>query len=97
MDLRRTFEHLMCDAFNCSRAEYYFANADHFDNAEKHLEETFAFLLCALILVKRQQEDKQVFVDDLINKITDARNSGEYSFELLCEIVQRIHEHNIAW
>lgn len=94
MEIRLVFEHLMCDAFKCSRAGYFFANADHFDNADKHLEETFAVIACALII--KRQEDKQVIIDELINRITEVRNNGEYSFELLCDIVQRIQDHKIA-
>lgn len=67
MEHKMLFEHLMLDVFKCKRAELFFANSDHYEGAEKHIEETRAFMLCALLCIKETLI--QHGLEDLIQRV----------------------------
>lgn len=85
MEYRLLFEHLMCDAFCCNRAEFSFANADFYDAGVTKHPETKAYIVCALIAlaykkcegtrrdellkIARQTDDMQSLTDTDLDNI----------------------------
>ncbi len=90
------FEHLMCEAFDCQRGGYFFINADHYDGATNHLEETASFMLCALILLKKKKVDKAELINELTDKLFDMHQNG-YNLSLMNEILQKAFDNHIIY
>ena len=96
MENRMIFEHLMCEAFDCQRGGYFFVNADHYDGATNHLEETASFLLCALINMKKKLPDKIELIDELSNKLVDMHQNG-YKLSIMNNILQKAFDNHIIY
>ncbi len=93
---RLQFEHLMCDAFECKRAEYPFANADHYDNAKNHIEETRAFLLCGLINLKKKKTlHQKEIIEQQIKDLIDIPRTN-FNYETLQNIMSELFKKNIV-
>ena len=88
----------MCDAFECKRLAYYFVSADHYDGAEKHINSTFAYLLCALINLKKKKHEKEEIINGLIQKIEGRIcDRLELSVALLDEILDTMVKNSIVF
>lgn len=88
----------MCDAFECERFAYSFVNADHYDGAEKHINSTFAYLLCALINLKTKHHEKEEIINGLIQKIEGIIcDRLELSAVLLDEILDAMVKNSIVF
>ena len=96
MDLRFTYEHLMCDAFNAKRLDYHFVNAGYYDSAGQYVDEAFAFLLCALINIKNVNESNVIIIDELIERINNARSENNLQISDFDDIIKIIHEKMIV-
>ena len=57
MDYRLIFEHLMCDAFSCARADFGFANANFYDAGIGKHPEIKIYITCALIALAYKKYD----------------------------------------
>lgn len=96
MECRLLFEHLMCDAFCCNRAEFSFANTDFYDAGVTKHPETKAYIVCALIAlaykkcvgtrrdelleIAKQVDDMQKVTDTDINILLDELNDKGFVY-----------------
>lgn len=88
MNYRLIFEHLMCDAFSCARADFGFANASFYDAGIGKHPKTKAYVICALITLAykkyegehraellgmaKEIDDKKTFTDADVDNILAA-------------------------
>ena len=91
--LRLCYEHLMCDAFNCANYDYIFTHANHYDGAHKHLEATKAYVLCALINLKR----KGIKVDVLQNLIDNISDNDDFDLNALDDVLILLRNNSIVF
>ena len=69
-----------------------FCDAGYLDFSQ-HLEETFAFVLCALINIKKDEDKQKKIIDNLIQKIIDAmekKNEVKLSEALVDDILEML-------
>lgn len=97
-DLRLIYEHLMLEAFKCSRASYCFANADVYDTATSRLDEVMAYVLCALVNLRNSSSKPTTnpVLDGLIAKIQNDSISG-WKSEQLDEILNELRTNKIIF
>ncbi|MBR3443087.1 MAG: hypothetical protein IKG96_05455 [Bacteroidaceae bacterium] len=97
-DLRMIYEHLMLEAFKCSRASYCFAKADVYDTATSRLDEVMAYVLCALVNLRNSSSKPTTnpVLDGLIAKIQNDSISG-WKSEQLDEILNELRTKQIIF
>lgn len=81
----------MCKAFKTNRLEIGFANANHYDYADRHLEETHAYMSCALFLLK--EELRRGNLEELIEEVYN--NGYSLPLDKLNEVLERLNEAKI--
>lgn len=91
---RLLYEHLMCNAFNCGRRGYPFADADHYDNAMNHIDKTAAYIETALIVLSEKMLSKKEEIAKQIKRIEDATTPTP---ELLDEVLRNLYNNNIIF
>lgn len=92
MEKRLLFEHLMCKAFNTNRFECSFANANHYDHATLHLEQTHAYVVSALFLIKEELKNKGL--EDLRDKVYKA---NPFTLDVIDDVLQQLSDAEVIY
>lgn len=79
----------MCDVLKCKRAEFFFANADYFDNVENHAEETVGVVIVVLALLQKKGKVTPDFVDKWTDKLRKEKQKGSSLANLMRELYNK--------
>ncbi len=90
MELRLLYEHLMCDAFKCSRCDYDFVNADCYTNVLDHVNETAAYIKCAIISLSLTGEISEEIKTECL-----AMMDSDISADILDDILNRLYNQKV--
>ena len=91
-ELSLFFEHMMRDAFQCSRWGYYFVNADFHRNANNHEDEYPAIMICALFILA-ERKDKH---EDLYRKCLQKLKTN-HTLACADEVLQNLQNEGVVF
>lgn len=81
----------MCEAFNCKRKEYAFADADYYDYAEeRHSIEYPIYVMCALIVLLKYKNLHKEELKAAIDKIEEMPTPENTDI-----VLEDLHDKNI--
>lgn len=91
-DYRMLFEHLMKEAFDSSRCDYTFVNADYYDSGVGKHAETKAVMVCALLALSQ----KKVHAKDKLRQMAKALDQKDnYNDGDIDKVLDELHDAHL--